>query len=362
MQSKKQLNLLSTIAEAIPEERGGSIGSSGYDFQKTWGVAKIIELAEKGEEFLLVFDYHEDTILLDGIEEPEKIVFFQIKQKETGNWTHGFLTKKTKTTNSILAKLLKMKDKFPDGVGEFRFVTNAPMSVELINENDNSLIFDEICFANFKQAELVKVETKLKLELEGFEIDKVKDHLFYERTKLPLISTDSACIGFLDKFLSKMFPGHSFRASDFYQTLLSEVKKKTNNKYVSHTPEWIKENKSISSTDFDKFLKTADQIKAPLNQWSEISRTLEEVGENATEIYRLKNEWQSLYLDIVQEKEILTLVMKEIRKLLSEISKTSSLGKAELIIAVLLQYKTARIEKAYSDDNIRLMIIYEYCK
>lgn len=59
MQSKKQLNLLSAIAEAIPEERGGSIGSSGYDFQKTWGVAKIIELAEKEEEFLLVLIFDE---------------------------------------------------------------------------------------------------------------------------------------------------------------------------------------------------------------------------------------------------------------------------------------------------------------
>ncbi len=362
MESKKQLNLLLAIAEAVPEERGGSIGSSGYDFQKIWGVAKIIELADKEEEFLLVFDYHEDTILLDGIEESEKIVFFQIKQKETGNWTHGFLTKRTKTTNSILAKLLKMKDKFPDGVGEFRFVTNAPFSVKLVDEADNSIVFDEICFSSIDGKILKQVETKLKEELEIFEVDKLKDHIFYEKTKLPLVSTDSACIGFLDKFLSSKFPGHSFRASDFYQTLLSEVKKKTNNKYVSHTPEWIKVNKSISSVDFDQFLKSADQIKAPLNQWSEISHILEELGEIATDIYRLKNEWQSLYLDIVQEKEIHSLVAKEIRRLLIELSKGSSLDKRELFLEALSKYKSTRVENVYSDDSIRLMVIYEYCK
>lgn len=363
MNSKKQLNLLALLADEIPRERGGAIGASGFDFQKNWGVSKIIELAGRDEEFLLVFDYHEDTVLLNRIEEAEKVVFFQIKQKEAGNWTHGLLTKTSKTSNSILAKLLKMREKFPDGVAEFRFSTNAPFKVALGDKGEDSSSFDEVSFKDVKNDILKEIVKKLQKEMPDIKIDHVKDHLFYERSKLPLVSTDNACVGLLDKYLTTKYPSHSFRSTDFYQTLFSEVKKKTNNKYSSYSHEWIRENKCISSKDFDGFLKAANQIRPPKDVWAQIEEALNKMSESASMIYKFKIQWSTLYFDVVNGDDLLIEVGKELGRIFSEIAKSNpDLDLKNLIDGVFTKYKSTRIERVYDDESLKLLIIYEYCK
>jgi hypothetical protein len=75
------------LATRPPRERGGSIGSNRYDFQKDWTICKILELHKQQQSYLILCDYHEDVVVLDDEVNPTAAEFFQVKTKPIGNWT-----------------------------------------------------------------------------------------------------------------------------------------------------------------------------------------------------------------------------------------------------------------------------------
>ncbi|MFG1514048.1 dsDNA nuclease domain-containing protein, partial [Halobacteriovorax sp. ZH3_bin.1] len=309
MPKNEELSLLEILAESIPRERGGAVGGSRYDYQKSWGVSKIIELAASSKSFLIIFDYHEDTIILDSIEKPTFINFYQIKSKTSGNWTLAALSRKTEKTSSILAKLLKLKEKYKVGTSKFYFSSNALLNAKMKVKEDKSTQFSSIIFEDLDDKELKKLSEKILKELPGVNIKMISGDVIYQKSKLPIYSTDQACIGYLDEFLSAKFPNHHFRSSDFYKHLFVEVKNKTNCEYLSYDKQWICENKGISDKDFANYLNSANQLKPPSNIWSTIDNHLEKMGVVASERFLLKNTWQEFYLDLVSNNGLCTVAI-----------------------------------------------------
>ena len=101
------------LIENKPTEKGGAINEERLTFQKDWAICKLIELHKNQEDYLMIFEYHDDILILDSCENPTLISFYQIKTKTTGHWRTASLLEKQKKPNSYLGKLFLNRVKFP---------------------------------------------------------------------------------------------------------------------------------------------------------------------------------------------------------------------------------------------------------
>jgi hypothetical protein len=76
-----------------------------------FGVELLFEQYDKLDDFAVLFEFHDDIVLLTGATSPSEIEFFQLKHTTKGNWTLSKLSENSKTlksgkkAQSILQKL-----------------------------------------------------------------------------------------------------------------------------------------------------------------------------------------------------------------------------------------------------------------
>ena len=105
------MNLLEKLVEIPQRESSGSLTSNRYDYQYNWSLLKLLEITKSLKDFLIVFEFCEDTIVLDSATKPQNIDFYQVKtnkQQNKLNWIISHFTKKKKDSNeeSIVEKLI----------------------------------------------------------------------------------------------------------------------------------------------------------------------------------------------------------------------------------------------------------------
>lgn len=115
--NQRQLSLTEKIVKTKPREKSGSVSSSRFDYQKDWSLCKLIDTHRSGLDYIVIFDWHEDLLIMDNETRPNSITFYQIKGKKSGNWTVSSLISSDKDKDgelllSILGKLYDCKSKF----------------------------------------------------------------------------------------------------------------------------------------------------------------------------------------------------------------------------------------------------------
>ena len=65
-----------------PRENSGSRSANRFDFQRDWSLCHLLELHDKGGEYVMVFEHHDDLATLDSEADPQKIKLVQIKKDE----------------------------------------------------------------------------------------------------------------------------------------------------------------------------------------------------------------------------------------------------------------------------------------
>ncbi|MDB5110881.1 MAG: hypothetical protein JWR67_1995, partial [Mucilaginibacter sp.] len=59
------MSLKSTFTGIRPREKAGSTATSRFDFQKDVSIAMLLDHEEKERDYVFVFDYHEDLVIMD---------------------------------------------------------------------------------------------------------------------------------------------------------------------------------------------------------------------------------------------------------------------------------------------------------
>jgi Cap4, dsDNA endonuclease domain len=81
-------------------EAGGTHGQLGVDFQRYWAITRIIELVGTNQpDFLILFETIQDVMELDSATDPRAARIYQVKKKQTGEWTWKALTGLPPTTH-----------------------------------------------------------------------------------------------------------------------------------------------------------------------------------------------------------------------------------------------------------------------
>ena len=104
------MTLNEKLLKSQPREEAGSKTSRKYQFQKDLSLYILIQEHEKRDDYLFLFDFHEDLVIADSSTSPNLLDFYQIKSKDSkGNWTIKRLIRREKDKFSILGKLYNNK-------------------------------------------------------------------------------------------------------------------------------------------------------------------------------------------------------------------------------------------------------------
>jgi len=343
-----------------PRELKGPDTSGKYDYQKDVSICLLLEYHLKGDEYLFVFDYHDDLVIFNSEQNPSETNFFQIKGHDRGyyNLTQILRTKKLKEekANSILGKLYGHLLDFKNEVKSLNFITNREFNIPIgINGNCNA--YTEICLTNLNTAEVDRIKKKLS---EEFKVTNIEPNFlnltFLKVNNLSVIDSSTHTKGKLSEFLQTKFPGIKTNADLIYQNIFDEVKRKSKYDKIVTTFEELTRNKGIGRSYFTDMLSVIGATKDYDAIWNQISTLLAIERVKAGEIFQYRQYWKSLEVERMNPDN---LVLKEAIKDASQAIGESRDRLREMNLMEIVSYirpKLTRYEKLLKEPLITAII------
>ena len=237
-------------------ESSGSRTSNRYDFQKDWALCHLMVLHSSGEDYCIVFEHHDDVLVLDSALNPTVCDFFQIKTKRGGHWLLSALLSREGSDHSIIGKLLLNLLTFGDHVRTLSFVSNATFNLDLDAGGDSNLLTDiqlELLTARAKN----KIATKMNEEHPPNDWSGYERKVFFRVSSLSLQDHSNHAKGLLAQFLETQYPQKKYPVTTLYRTLFDEVRRRHNVELESQDLGMIVAQKGITRAGFQSILDTA---------------------------------------------------------------------------------------------------------
>lgn len=315
MLSSKLTNILASKA---PRETSGSRTSNRYDYQKNWALCKLIELHEVQSDYLLLLDYHEDIIVLDGEIEPNTAEFFQVKTKKQGNWTINALArqpnKKKGGADSILGKLYSSHRLCDSGARRLQFVSNQGLAAKL-NDSSDGLLKCEISFNDLCAKDKEKIHFALEGENPAFcDIDGLSK-LYIYRADLSLDDHESHTKGKLVTFFETRYPGIEVSITAIYRALFDEIRRKTNVEVTFCNFSELRQAKGLGKSDIQTAIKLAASHISPIHLWEEARTFLVAEGVGASRLIVTK---AAFLRYSIEKMDAANELLQEVAKIISE--------------------------------------------
>ncbi|WP_375251914.1 dsDNA nuclease domain-containing protein, partial [Dokdonia donghaensis] len=264
----------------------------------------MLTVHEKSDDYVFLFDFHDDLVVLDSETKPNKIDFYQIKSKDSGNWTVKALTKKEKEKLSVTGKLYLNKINFTKNTNSLNFISNANFSFKQLTNGEESLKRSKIKVKELDKSIFKEFEDSIKNE------HKLTNTLFGELTsfhvtKLSNKDSSTHCLGELSKLINKINPENSINPELAYKQVFNEVSRQTENtfgdKSISNLDELI-DIKGISKRQFIEFLEKAGLYKSVKQEWDEIKTSLEYCSIGHIELMKFKKYWRDVTATLIKDR------------------------------------------------------------
>jgi hypothetical protein len=358
------VDLKSRLVSMPPRDLSGATSSDRFSYQQHWALCHLLELHVSGQDYVVVFDHHEDVMVLDSESEPSSISGYQIKTKDGSNFTIKNLLKREAGTGdppnllpSILGKLYDLRVRFPE-VKLLSIVSNASITVKLACDgkthyHQEQTSFDEL-HADAKQV----ITEGLKSEAKSQDAPKLSGLLEFRKAELPLRKHDTYSRGKLSEFLQQLFPDKEFRIIPLYRSLLSEVVVRNNRKEAIDTFEDLLRHKSLSRTSFEDVLKQAGVSESTVG-FDEVAQRLNSEGCPFDLLSGVRREWDAVRLDRLAGRDLPKLRLQEALKLAVD-KYQSETRLLDLMEKVFHDVRSkARREWAFSDIYLKTAAIIE---
>ena len=264
---------LSEKLTSVPHrEVAGSDSYAAFEFQLIFGVEVLFENFDKLSDYAVLFEFHDDVVLLTGTNNPTEIEFFQLKHSTAGNWTIPKFCKQAKATNggnkkpSMLHKLYENVEKF----GEF---------------SKNAQIVSNAYYSDIGQAESTKFDA-LNEENRGKILDHIKTQfptatadclnvLGFRRTELQKSSALDLVKGRVHTFLQEKIGGDAFQLQACTDAIVTQcrIRNKTLATDVGKNVQDIVGQKGLTRNNVESWLKDIT-IERRAAEWSVIQASL----------------------------------------------------------------------------------------
>lgn len=356
------MNFTQQILASKPREESGSNTSRKYSFQYDLSLFILLTQHNKLDDYVYLFDFHEDLVVLDSSTNPDKIDFYQIKSKDSGNWTVNALTKSEKGKLSILGKLYLNKINFPRNTRSLNFISNAPFSIKELKSKDDSTKKTEIHASEFDVANLDTCIKAINIEHSPTSCDEFEKITTFIVTKLSNKDSSTHCLGELTKLIHNLNPQNKINSQLAYNQIIGEVSKRTRStttdKPLKNLDD-LTEIKGISKSQFLDFLNKAGLYKSVEDEWNEVKSSLEDSTIGTIELLKYKKSWRDLSMKLINEvgKIPLMNLKNEIETTLLEIEKSGLINDKSNLITIIEQCQKKLKPNIYENYFVKCLII-----
>lgn len=304
------------IIAKIPTDVGGATADNGFTFQKNWALLKLLELEDSGQSYVIIFDYHDDIMILDSEKNASKIDFFQVKTS-INYWKTSDLCKVEKDANgklkkSFLGKLINHFLEFGNTRDVF-FVTNNYVAKSLFESKVDSH-GDILSFVQFSEKQKKEIKSKLQNELNTEISDVWLKHLYVVQNQLNLRNSTDMLVGRISSFLQKHIGASEVNPKAFYEVLFAEVTRRNDYKDFCKSKKEILENKAVSKSQFADYIQGIRNFKSFETRCQNVLSELKE-GPTFSERRKIKDELNNkikneyFQYDNVEFRKLTNLIM-----------------------------------------------------
>lgn len=231
--------------QLITKDVAGARTKGRMVFEMFYGIKLIYDLYMSNEsDFFIIFDYACDIEV--GVN--DKISFYQVKTRDGVKYSISDLTKKGKSKESILQKIVNLKKS--KSVDKLVIVSNQHLSgLDELGKTFSNMEF--FCFGD------ISLENKKEINknIEWIDGAECFDSMYYCVSDLAIKKPDNSLLGYTTGFLETIYPNNPNRASDFLRYLKSEVLKKAACEFDTITLNETIEYKGITKNDVVNILE-----------------------------------------------------------------------------------------------------------
>lgn len=276
---------ISELLLSVPQrETAGEESDDAFAFQKSWAIYSILSSHLLGDNYLYIFEYHDDLLRLDS-EDPTSIEFVQIKKSDKNSWTVARLTKRPEGGGySIVGKLYSHVVNFP----------GAPIKLRFVSDMHFNFSAEKIFHAGSIKQEDQKVLSD-KIEKEHNALHPDLDILWFEQCVLSFDAHAEQLLGAVEKFIVSVFGDQSkIRATALCDTLLRRSERSRYSSGRIKTFAELKSKKGFGRYELDQLIHELRGNQESSVTWEDVSHYVEQLTVTRRERLFYKGEFLRL--------------------------------------------------------------------
>lgn len=252
--------LQQALLEVPPRETSGSRTANRFEFQNSWALCKLIELHRTGQDYSVVFEYHDDILVLNSTLDPPRIDFYQVKTKSTGDWKRSDLLRRPQGANgslpSHLGKLVSNQLAFPTETGTLNFISNQGFRLRLVGQSSSTV--QEVCLDALVPSELQAIMDALQTEHDLPDRPDCAACTHLRQASFSINGHRTHAIGELSDFLGELYSDRAVPCRAAYRALCDEIRRRTQDERVVANQAILDERRTITRERFQALIGAMD--------------------------------------------------------------------------------------------------------
>ena len=376
------MSAFDSLVKERPRDVGGPTAENRLEYQLNWGLKKLLMLQETDEPYTIIFDLHDDILVLDSDTNPTCIDFYQVKTTSNGHWTPSkLLTINEKKKNETPKKEVQLdlfkdnpvsKPKYSkignlmrhsliyDEARDYYFVTNAGLSDELIPEDQDDK--EEVLFKDLNPEMKRKFYERLKKELKEVD-EKSLERLHFIKGQMAVHDYEETVIGIVSKFLKNHLKLANMPPEPIYECLISEIRKRNKNEIKPGSVEELLKTKAFTKKDFEEFLTGVKNLKNFEERKTRIQQVLLQFNPNeAVKRRNIMRELENVRVaTLTYDNNDLYLLHNALTKTIDNLSvgDKNEWQLCNLIYDKLIEEYPNFMN--HTEDYLKCLILYEIC-
>ncbi len=311
------MSIIEKILIKKPREVAGSRTQNLFDYQVSFAALLILNLLENKNRFLAFLDYLDDIVIMDELDNPTQITFYQVKTSNKSMTLTTMISEKYleyMNDNVSFFTEENVKSIFVSNE-EFLFGVKNARGNKLVSHKEENSLIDFTTFIN-QSEDNEKIIDQIRSSLG--EVDLSKFYLY--RTSLPIRGHDVFIKGQLVEYLQKINSKLDVPAinSIYLQFIkkLSDLSATVFNHSIIEK-DLLLSNKAFDNDSFSKILSRATEFMIPIDHNKIYSFSVSVLSYKPKDI-NIKNfseRYTNFSLSVFENPAIYSKIMNEIKKI-----------------------------------------------
>lgn len=355
------MSIIEKILIKKPREIVGSRTQNLFNYQVSFAAYLILKLLEDKKTFLAFLDYLDDIVIMDELENPTQITFYQVKTSSKS------MTLTTMISEKYLEYMNENISFFTEENVKAIFVSNEEFLFGVKNARGNKLVsYKEenalIDFSTFinQSDDNEKIIEQIKNSIG--EVDLTKFYLY--RTSLPIKGHGVFIKGELIEYLQQVNSKLDIPAiNSIYLQFTKKLSELSANVFNNSKTEMdlLLSNKAFDNKSFSKILARATELMIPIdhNKIYSFAVSVLSYKPKDVNIKKFSERYTNFSLSVFENPAIYTKIMNEIKKI-----SVDNVTNENLVVYIIEQcdkntdISTTTYYKSYI-DLIVLVLLYK---